>query len=172
MDTIKRKSALTLIELLIAMILGIILTLVISYQFVAMVRFSNALKNKAEPSREAYVVMAHMTNVLRFASASSMPATPFAKDNGTKHYDELTFTIVEAGHAVSPDTYYYRRDTGTNYLNFSTTSGGGGVQLSQCCTRFSAVWDSANSLLTIGLDFATENGPTITDTTTIRVLGQ
>ena len=176
MDTVKRKRALTLAELLIAMTLSVILILAISYQFVAMVRFSNALKNKAEPSREAYVVMAHMTNVLHFA----IPLT--ATNPNPPLFDPATNTLkvqIEGGHNVSGITtaigYEYRRSTGVNDNNcfyFSNQENSQWVKLSEYCTGFNASWDEANNLLTIQLTFAIKNGPSITDQTTIKALGE
>ena len=190
MDTVKRKRALTLAELLIAMTLSVILILAISYQFVAMVRFSNALKNKAEPSREAYIVLAQMADVLRFAKPSAVGGITFTS-NGD---DKLSATIEgypdfpnTAGHIpLIPNTALcsYRRDAGENNLYFKRGTDnevllGGTVEDDYShprpehvhVTYFNAIWDPTNYVITIKLIF-TQGGFDIPVETTIKVLVQ
>ncbi len=165
MDAVK-KSSLTLTELVITMTLAGILILVLTVQFVAMVRFGDALRNKAEPSREAYIVMAHMTNVLRFAKPSATPTISFT--NG-----RLEATIEKGHISLIPETEadtvcYYRRDTGTGYLYFSK-SPNPEVLLSQYVTYFDAIWDALNYELTLKLIFTME-GFSIPVETKVKVL--
>jgi len=164
-----KKNSFTLIEFVIAMTLGTILMLALSYQFIAITRFGNVLKNKAEPSREAYIVMDHMTHVLRFAKVSqAISYTSNANE------ERLTATI-EGGHIslVPADAvYYYQRDktTNPNYLYFSSSpTPNSGVVLSQYCTSFIASRPVQNELI-LQITF-TKGGSSTTNKTTIRVLG-
>ena len=177
MDLLKKKSF-TLVELAITMVLGGILILTLAVQFVAMVRLGDVLKNKAEPSREAYIVMAHMTNVMRFAGPSTISFT--SDDNG-----ELLAATIEGGHIplISGNTAcHYRRDKTTNCLYFL---GPAGVEeiLSEYVTYFYAGWGNENDKdpikneakarreLTLKLTF-TRNGSSLPDETKIKVLAQ
>ncbi|MDO8536037.1 MAG: prepilin-type N-terminal cleavage/methylation domain-containing protein [Candidatus Omnitrophota bacterium] len=171
MDAIKKRSF-TLIEMIIAMTLAMILTLAVSYQFVAMVQFGNALKNKATPLREANIVIAHMTNMLRSAD----PGSIIFEFNDLSHppsHERLQFTL-------NGTTYYYETNitaVRNNYLYFSTIPDSFLSKdiISRNVGCLQASYDAANHLLTIMLRLekneTSVNVNAITVVTTIKVLG-
>jgi prepilin-type N-terminal cleavage/methylation domain len=166
---IKKRRALTLIELLMAMLLGAILTAAVLYQLIAMSRSSNAIKNKADPSVEAYVAMDHMSKVLRFATTTPEYYSDFfgcAQMLGAQY---------EGGHVnavPSNGWYFYFRMIGTNCFYFATdwTNQDTYVLLANDCTNFNATWDAAKKEIWVQLTF-TKNGSSVTTETTIKVLG-
>ena len=123
------------------MVVGGILVLALTSQFIAMARFKTTLENKADPSREAYIVLNHMAHVLRFAKTTPLPA--FLND------DRLTFNI-DGGHiALVPLTTTppnppndiacrYRWSPLTNCLYFRVGTRGVDEELSKYVTYFHA----------------------------------
>ena len=143
-----------------------------SIPFVSMIRTSKAIKNKADPSNEAYVVMDHMARVLRFANPA--PSTP--PDYYVLGDQQVLKAGIEGDHIGLVPSYvwcYYHRDTATNNFYFSTTTYGvgEGTLLSQHCTDFDAAYDAATRELWIKLTFDKDGSP-ITTETTIKVLGE
>ncbi|MDP2929212.1 MAG: prepilin-type N-terminal cleavage/methylation domain-containing protein [Candidatus Omnitrophota bacterium] len=177
MDTIK-KSSFTLVEIAVSMALAGILALAISSQFLAMARFKTVIENKAEPSREAFIVLDHMTRVLRFVS--SYPTPPFASDAST----DLLTANIESGHIAlipattpvtippSATTCYYRRYRTTslkNFLYFQIGENSAPQLLSKYVTYFDA--SIAGDEITLKLIFS--KGGTVTPVQTkIRMLVQ
>ncbi|MDP3791711.1 MAG: hypothetical protein Q8R38_06685 [Candidatus Omnitrophota bacterium] len=144
------------------MTLAIVLTLAVSYQFVAMIQFGNAIQDKAEPVREAYVIMNHMTNMLRFAKNIQVSNSP-----------EWIRATIEGGHidAVSSDTVYYYQANANYCLYFykSTTlipDPNENDVLSRNVTCLQSSWSSSNNLLIIKLEFE-KNGSTFKTETRI-----
>ena len=185
-----KKSSFTIVELVITMVLSGILLLVLTVQFVAMIRMGDTIQNKAEPSREAYIVLAQMADVLRFAKPSAVGGITFTS-NGD---DKLSATIEgypdfpnTAGHIpLIPNTALcsYRRDAGENNLYFKRGTDnevllGGTVEDDYShprpehvhVTYFNAIWDPTNYVITIKLIF-TQGGFDIPVETTIKVLVQ
>ena len=175
-----KKDSFTLTELIMAMALGSFLVLALAYQFVGMSRFGEAIKNEVEPSREAYVVINTMANILRFAKSSTVNSST----------DNLT-AIIEPNHTIRtqidkdlPNTYdvdcAFYRDKSNNELHYglsyhyytlNSPSGSFDIIISRYCTYFSAGWDSSTSELTLKLVF-TRNGVSIPVETKIKALAQ
>ena len=171
MDTLK-KSSFTLAEMAIAMVISGILTLALASQFVAMARFKTALENKAEPSREAYIILNHMTHLLRFASATG--GASFASDANV----DLLTADIEGGHItpiLTTTTCYYRRYKATNSLTFQAGTGAE-QELSKYVTYFNAdIVDTAGTPpdRKITLKFIFSKGDTVTPVQTkIKALGE
>lgn len=61
------KRGMTLVELTIAMVLGSILVMVMTVQFVTNLRVTNAVKDRIAISQEASFAINHMNRVLKFA---------------------------------------------------------------------------------------------------------
>jgi hypothetical protein len=121
----------------LTLILGGILALALASQFVALARFRTAIENKAEPAREAYVLLNHMTHVLRFAKTTPLPVFT---SNGTE--ERLTATI-EGGHIgtiPSNTACYYRRVKSTNRFYFKNGTATE-EKISEYITYFNAVVD-------------------------------
>lgn len=170
MDTLK-KSSFTLLEMTVTMVVSGILILALSYQFVAMARFKTIIENKAEPSREAYIVLNHMMHVLRFAKASSAIEFP-----GVVSTEERLTATIEKGHIsmipTSDTVCYYRRIKATNVLYFKA-----GTDAERELSRYVAYFDAGavgaapNREIILKLIFS--KGDTVTPIQTkIRVLGQ
>lgn len=177
-----KKRGFTLIELVITMVLIGILILAMSCQFVALVRFNPATesadgtrKESAVASREALVVMRHMTRVLRFAKPDSISVS----------IDSRIAAAIEGGHLLNLvpndlDSFcYYRLDkTEMPYKFFSVLSdldvpfqqSPDEILLSSNVTSFLPTWDPATKLLTLKLEF-TDKKVTLPVETVIRVLG-
>ena len=172
MDTLK-KSSFTLLEMAITMTLAGILILALTSQFLAMARFKTSLENKAEPSLEAYIVLNHLTNVLRFAKSDG--TFSFVSDPST---DLLTANIEGGRITLIPDqapnpnfvTCYYRRYRSTNSLYFQIGTNPEQL-LSGYVTYFDAGMDMTGNEITLKLIFS--RGGTVTPIQTkLKALGQ
>lgn len=178
MDAVK-KSSFTLLEMSITMLLGGILIMALVSQFVAMARFKTALENKADPSREAYIILDHMTRVLRFASATG--TISFASNSN----EDILTADIEGGHAAlvpltttppappNLTTCSYQRSNLTadkNYFYFQVGEGDK-QEISKYVTYFfaEATGTAPNREITLKLIFS--KGDTVTPVQTkIRVL--
>jgi len=160
-----KKNGFTLTEVIVTLLLSGILLLVLTCQFIALSRFSAALKDRVEAAREARIVTRHMARVLRFAKVNPNPA--FASDR-------LTVT-VEGGHFIGEfpiDTVcYYELDNSLTPASFDFNNGTSKISLSQAVTSFTASYNSVTEEIMLQLQF-TKNNATVPIQTTIKVLGQ
>jgi Tfp pilus assembly protein PilW len=175
MDAIK-KSSFTLLELAISMTLGGILILALTSQFWAMARFKTALESKAEPSLEAYLVLNHITHVLRF----SKPTGTFSFDTTSSPSFDLLTVNIEGGciplipkPSSGPNNvvcYYkrYKGSTNANALYFQVDT-----NPEQLLSRYVTYFDASRTGDEITLKLIFAKGGTVTPIRTkIKALGQ
>lgn len=185
-----KKHGLTIIEMIIAMILSGILVLSMAYLFTGLVKltplveYGAALKEAKVTSREALVVMGHMTRVLRFADPV----------HGSIQFDNPNNKIIvtiEGGHGLNlvtgdaATTCYYKRDASNNFwfspdcnTDGSPKAGVSDVLLSSNVSYFwtdntvpaDLVWNSATKTLVLRLKF-TDKRATLPVETKVYVLG-
>src|SRR3989338_8583245 len=86
-----KKSGITLVEMIVAMLLSTIIVSALACQFVAMVRFNTALKNTIEAERDAYTIVNNMTRILRFADPGTFNFTVSNQLSATIKAGHLSF---------------------------------------------------------------------------------
>ena len=70
-----KNKGFTLTELIVTMVIGSIIILAITVQFVAEYRFRRAIEERGDSSREARIAMNHMARVLRFVVPGTISIT-------------------------------------------------------------------------------------------------
>ena len=174
-----KNRGLTLTELIIAMVIGGIVLLAITCQFVAEQTFRTSINNRIAAINDASIAMHHMTRVLRYAKPSTVSTAP-----ATGYVTSITATIDHAvAHTTAGDNlpeftantvviYGWKADN-----SFEYTRGAATQTISKYITAFpvtSLWWDGANNNLTIQITAQTNakqgNGSSSLNTK-IRVLG-
>lgn len=171
-----KKSGITLVEMIVAMLLSTIIVSALACQFVAMVRFNTALQNTIEAERDAYTIVNNMTRILRFADPLTFNFTVLDQLSATIKKDHLSFVTG------ADKTVYYRRGYSTaNSFWISWDGVWDGVDdtlLSKYVSSWdatSATYDSATRELSIIFDITktSASGQTVTIpiSTKIKVRG-
>lgn len=170
-----KKSGITLVEMIVAMLLSTVIISAIGIQFVAMVRFNTTLQNTINAERDAYIIANNMARILRFAD----PATfNFATPNilsATIKAGHLSFipidTLVTYGRGyvdpLNPNVFWVIR-AGESAVTILSRN----VSLWDAT---SSIYDSATRELSIVFDITktSANGQTVTIPirTKIKVIG-
>lgn len=161
---IMNRRGMTLIEVIMVLVLGGILLLAMTAQFIADVKFRRIINDQIAISQEAAVAVNHMTRTLRFAVPDSIQINTF----GPSAY-QLTATI-EPGHLAGfttnkQVTYQRWGDPTIRYL----VSGANLVIIARNIASFVPSWDPATKELTLTFT-VTKGSQSVTISTKIYVL--
>lgn len=164
-----KKSGITLVEMIVAMLLSTIIVSALACQFVAMVRFNTALQNTIEAERDAYTVVNNMTRILRFADPSSFT---FSVPSGS-----WIGATIKGGHLsfVTADrNVWYGRSAPSSFWVY-WAGDAAGTTLSNNVSSWNATYDSATQELSIAFSItktsASGQTATIPISTKIKVRG-
>ena len=176
------RTALTLTELIVVMMVGAILIAVVTVQFVMMTGFKTDMGDKAYVIREARLIMSHMSRVLRFAQPGTLY---FVEDANT----QKIYANIRKGHismvteSEGDKVCYYKRvisEDGFAPNDFCFAKGEGsttwqvigrGVTFFDVDNTGNRLWDPDTKLLTLRFT-VTKNSTSIPVETTIRVMGE
>ena len=174
-----KNRGLTLIEFIVAMVMGGIILLALTCQFVAEHTFRAMINNQIAATNDASIAMRHMTRVIRYARQSTVSTTPAAGYNAniTATIDRAAADIslpefTGAGYTADPVVIYGRKSDDTFEY---TINNGTPYVISNHIRTFSVTWDSAYKDLTIQLTAqypAQQGGRSSSLNTNIRVLGR
>jgi len=133
------------------MVIGGIMALVMTCQFVAEYRFRTALKNQANVLEDAQLAMNHLARVLRFAKPATVAVT------NDSNYSTIVNANIEGGHlSAMPSLTHvvYRRAIATDSIEYISGSGNPAV-IARNVTGFTCSWDLSKNEFTITLTTGT-----------------
>lgn len=164
-----KKSGITLVEMIVAMLLSTMIISAIGIQFVAMVRFNTTLQNTITAERDAYIIASNMTRILRFADPdpAAFILNPPDWIKATIKGGHLSFITTDTNvwyGGEPPDPFWVYRD-----------GDAAATTLSNNVSYWDMTYDSATQELSIAFDITrtSANGQTVTIPirTKIKVIG-
>lgn len=181
-----KNKGLTLIELVVAITISGLLVLAMTSQFVTEVIFRSTISDQIAVINDASIAIRHMTRILRYAKASTVPAG--IKDTASGDYDKSITVAIDKNAAgdnlpeITSDgttvTYGWKQ----NYTLECKIGALTPYLITDDITDFpvsSSWWDSANNDLTLQLTATAQRTPTVQKTrrsstfrTKIHILGE
>lgn len=137
-----KKSGITLVEMIVAMLLSTIIVSALACQFVAMVRFNATLQNTIDAEREAYTVVNGMTRILRFADPNSIV---FFSSVASSGFTATIKTDHLVGFAMSGDHTVRYSKSGTRPMPFPVLISWDG-NISTSLSEYFSSWDGSSRI--------------------------